>query len=172
MKDTEYQETEHPDRNEDAITGEPGSHPVGVGVGTTGGAAAGAAVGSIAGPVGTVVGAIAGGIAGAAGGKAVAEGVNPTEEDAYWRENHDRQGFADPEMDFERDYMPAYRMGYEGISRHRSTTWDEAEPKMESEWKQKRGESRLDWENAKHATRAGWHRVELALPGDADGDDR
>jgi hypothetical protein len=35
------------DRNEDPITGEPGSHPVGVGVGTAGGAAAGAAVGAV-----------------------------------------------------------------------------------------------------------------------------
>jgi hypothetical protein len=35
-----------------------------------------------------------------------------------------------------------------------------------------RGDSRLDWEEAKHAVRAGWHRVERALPGDADGDGR
>jgi hypothetical protein len=28
------------------------------------------------------------------------------------------------------------------------------------------------WDDAKHATRAAWHRVERAVPGDADGDGR
>lgn len=40
--------------NKDLITGEPGSHPVGTGVGASGGAVTGAAVGTmVAGPVGT-----------------------------------------------------------------------------------------------------------------------
>ena len=157
-----------PDRNEDPITGAAGSHPVGVGVGTAGGATAGAALGSVAGPVGTVVGAVVGGVAGAAAGKSVAESVNPTVEDTYWRENHRNQEWADDSYGFD-DYHPAYRMGYEGPARHR-TSWDDAEDKLEAEWEEFKGESRLNWEKAKHATKAGWHRVERALPGDADGD--
>ena len=40
--------------NKDLITGEPGSHPVGTGVGASGGAVTGAAVGTmVAGRVGT-----------------------------------------------------------------------------------------------------------------------
>jgi len=157
-------------RNEDPITGEPGSHPVGVGLGTAGGAAAGAAIGAVGGPVGAAIGAVVGGVAGAAAGKAGAEAVNPTEEDRYWRENHARQDYAGPN-DIYDDYEPAYRMGYEGPARY-GAVWDEAEPSLESEWEQRRGRSRLDWERAKHAVRAGWHHVERRLPGDADGDGR
>ena len=92
-------------RNEDLITGEPGSHPVGTGVGAAGGAVIGATVGTaIGGPIGTIIGAaigvIAGGLAGKAiaeeldptergaarvsAGKTVASAVNPTAEDSYW----------------------------------------------------------------------------------------
>jgi outer membrane lipoprotein SlyB len=68
--------------NRDPITGAPGAHPVGVGLGAAaGGIAAGAAVGTVAaGPVGTVVGAAVGAIAGGLGGKAVAEKLDPTVE--------------------------------------------------------------------------------------------
>jgi outer membrane lipoprotein SlyB len=66
--------------NLDPITGTPGAHPVGVGLGAAvGGIAVGAAAGTVAaGPVGTVVGAAVGAIAGGLGGKAVAEHFDPT----------------------------------------------------------------------------------------------
>ena len=52
------------DANRDPITGAPGSHPVGTGMGAAAGGAAGAAAGTIvAGPVGTVVGAVVGAVA-------------------------------------------------------------------------------------------------------------
>src|SRR3954452_19187752 len=64
-------------------------HPVGSGVGAAAGAATGAAVGTaVAGPVGALVGAAVGAIAGGLVGHGIAEGVNPTEEDAYWRDNY------------------------------------------------------------------------------------
>jgi len=165
---TQY-DRERADRNEDPITGEPGSHPVGVGVGTAGGVVTGAAVGAIGGPVGSLIGAVVGGIAGAAAGKSIAEGINPTE-DAYWRENHSSQSWADKGYSYD-DYEPAYRMGYNGQGRDKKG-WDDAEDKLESEWEETKGDSRLTWEKAKEATRAGWHGVERALPGDADGDGR
>ena len=43
------------DMNLDPISGAPGAHPVGVGLGGTGGAVAGAAIGSLLGPIGTLV---------------------------------------------------------------------------------------------------------------------
>ena len=84
------------DENRDPITGAPGSHPIGTGVGATGGGvagmAAGAAIGTAVAPgVGTVIGGVAGAVAGGVGGgyagKAAAEAVNPTDETAYWRDN-------------------------------------------------------------------------------------
>jgi phage tail tape-measure protein len=66
--------------NLDPITGTPGAHPVGVGLGAAvGGIAAGAAAGTVvAGPLGTVVGATVVAIVGGLGGKAVAEHFDPT----------------------------------------------------------------------------------------------
>src|SRR5438105_6879453 len=92
-RDNNTRRTDAPkDSNPDAITGAPGSHPVGTGIGAAAAGAAGAAIGSaipgvgtaVGGAIGTVVGAVAGGLA----GKGVAEAVNPTEEDAYWRNEY------------------------------------------------------------------------------------
>ena len=83
------------DANRDPITGTPGAHPVGTGLGATaGGAAGGAALGAagaaigaatgtvLGGPVGTAIGGaagiIAGALAGGGAGKIVAETANPT----------------------------------------------------------------------------------------------
>src|SRR3954471_9273816 len=83
------------DDNRDPLTGAPGAHPVGVGVGAAGGGATGAAIGTaVAGPVGTAVGAVIGAVAGGLAGKGVAESIDPTAEEAYWRENHRSQPFA------------------------------------------------------------------------------
>lgn len=55
VKNFKRDETREELRNKDAITGEPGSHPVGAGVGAAlGGAAAGDAAGLVGGPIGTV----------------------------------------------------------------------------------------------------------------------
>src|SRR4051812_49659317 len=67
------------DENRDPITGEPGAHPVGTGVGAAGAGAAGAAIGAAAGPAGSAVGAAAGAIIGGLGGKAAGEAMNPTD---------------------------------------------------------------------------------------------
>ena len=61
-------EAKHPD----PITGEPGAHPVGVGVGAIGAGLAGAAIGAIAGPLGALVGAAIGAVAGGIAGHEVA----------------------------------------------------------------------------------------------------
>src|SRR4051812_49012093 len=84
------------DANRDPLSGAPGAHPVGTGIGAAaGGIAAGAAVGSVAGPVGTLVGAAVGAVAGGLAGKGVAELVDPTAEDAYWRENYSSRPYVD-----------------------------------------------------------------------------
>lgn len=162
------------DANRDPITGTPGAHPVGTGVGATGGGAAGAAIGAaIGGPVGAAVGLAAGAVAGGLAGKGAAEAVNPTAEDAYWRERHAKEPYYDRSYTYE-DYSPAYHTGYMGYSQYGATgrTYDEAEADLRRDWERNRGKSRLDWERAKSASRAAWHRVERKLPGDADGDGR
>ena len=41
---------------------------------------------------------------------------------------------------------------------------------MRKDWENTRDASRLTWDKAKDATRDAWHRVERAMPGDADKD--
>lgn len=152
--------SDRPDANRDPITGAPGAHPVGVGLGAAaGGVAAGAAAGTLAaGPIGTVVGAAVGAVVGGLGGKAVAEHFDPTVEERYWRENHGRQPYHREGMEFD-DYAPAYRLGWEGRSRYANERFEDAESRLESDYNGMRGNSRLDWNDARHATRAAWDRT-------------
>ncbi len=145
--------------NHDPITGEPGAHPVGTGVGAVSGAAAGAALGGVVGgPVGAMIGAAVGGVAGGLAGKGVAESVNPTEEEAYWRESYASRPYAaDRSYD---ELGPAYQYGWEAWPKHRERGWSGAEGDLEQGWNQARGNSRLAWNEARHATRDAWDRLE------------
>jgi len=148
------------DANRDPITGTPGAHPVGTGVGAAGAGAAGAAIGTaIGGPIGGVVGAVAGAVAGGLAGKGAAEKVNPTREDAYWRQNYTTQTYVERTRPYD-DYAPAYRTGYEGYTRYSGKRFEQVEPDLQKEYEKGRGKSNLGWENAKHASRAAWERVE------------
>lgn len=156
--------------NRDPITGSPGAHPVGTGLGATGGALAGAAAGSLAGPAGTVIGLVAGAVVGGLGGKAVAEGVNPTQEDAYWRENYRKETYYDAGRSYD-DYGPAYEFGWTGRA-ERGTDFELVEPALASEWSTRRGSSKLDWADARPATRAAWERADETYYGkQANGSD-
>jgi uncharacterized protein (TIGR02284 family) len=148
---------ENPNLNLDPLTGAPGAHPVGTGVGAVGGAAAGAAVGMVGGPVGAAVGGVLGAVAGGLAGKGAAEGLNPTAEEAYWRdayksEPYYREGFAYDE------YAPAYRLGYNGRARY-SGEWVDVEPHFASDWSTANSGSSLAWPEARYATHAAWTRV-------------
>ena len=138
-----------------------------MGGGMMAGAAAGAAIG---GPVGVIVGGTAGAIVGALGGYAAVSAGDPQYD--YWRDNHVGQpGYVDG-YNYEDDYAPAYRLGYQGRERYAGRAWDQTEADLQRDWESVKGKSRLTWEQARAATRNAWHRVEQALPGDADGDGR
>lgn len=70
------------DTNPDPLTGQPGAHPLGTGVGAAGVGGVATVVGAaVAGPVGAVVGAVVGSVAGGLVGKGTAESLNPSSED-------------------------------------------------------------------------------------------
>ncbi|MDB5880525.1 MAG: hypothetical protein JWP43_403 [Ramlibacter sp.] len=146
------------DLNRDPITDEPGAHPVGTGVGATGGAVAGAAAGALGGPIGMAVGGVIGAVVGGLAGKAAAEAVNPTAEEAHWRENYDREPYYQKGRSFD-DYAPAYRLGVTSRTRYEGD-WEKAEPQLASEWESARGGSSLSWPDAQPASRAAWDRVD------------
>lgn len=170
------------DDNRDPITGAPGSHPVGTAGGAfAGGAAggvagaaiAGAAAGSAAGPAGTVIGATVGAVAGGLAGKAIAERINPSVENDYWRKNYSSRPYVASGTTYD-DYAPAYRMGYERYPDYHGRKFDDVEHEFSRDWDTVKGKSRLTWEQARNATRDAFHRVgetlERATPGDSDRD--
>ena len=145
--------------NRDPITGAPGAHPVGTGVGALlGGAAAGAAVGTVAGPVGTLIGAAAGAIAGGLAGKGVAESIDPTRESDHWRDNYSSRPYVAAGSSYD-DYGPAYGYGVSAYGEHPGRSFDDAESDLERGWGGARGASTLSWAHARHATRDAWQRV-------------
>lgn len=154
------------DLNADPITGEPGAHPVGTGVGAAGGAATGAAIGAVAGPIGAVVGGAIGAVVGGLAGKGAAEAINPTEEEAYWRETAPtttyygttRQQYSD--LDYDRDYQEAYRLGYQTRSEYdENTRFEDIEEELRLKWDKVKAQSRLTWAEARLAAHDAWNRI-------------
>ncbi|PZP99734.1 MAG: hypothetical protein DI587_09970 [Variovorax paradoxus] len=158
-------------RNLDPITEAPGAHPVGTGVGATGGGVAGAAIGAVGGPIGAAVGLVAGALVGGLAGKATAERINPTVEEAYWRESYTREPYYEAGRSFD-DYGPAYAYGW-GATTTYPGPFEEVEPALARDWDSRRGNSSLDWQQARPATRAAWDRVQApaASVGDYDRDE-
>ncbi len=162
---------DEPDANRDPISGKPGAHPVGTGLGASGGAAAGAAVGAaVGGPPGALVGGVVGAVAGGLAGKGAAESVNPTIEDAYWRDNYKSRPYASADA-YDR-WRPAYQFGWNSYSQHKGRKWDAVEPDLRRGWEKTEDSAKLGWDKAKDATRDAWHHVERAMPGDFDKDGR
>jgi hypothetical protein len=147
------------DENRDPITGAPGAHPIGVAAGAAAGGATGAAVGAVAGPAGAVVGAAVGAVAGGLAGKGVAEAIDPTREDAYWRDNYRSRPYYDASTPYDA-YQPAYRYGWESRAKYPARKFEDVETDLERGWDRAKGKSQLAWDRAKHATRDAWQRLD------------
>jgi hypothetical protein len=146
--------------NRDPITGEPGSHPVGTGLGSAGGAAAGAALGAaVGGPVGAVLGGVAGAVAGGAAGHAGGEALDPTVEVAYWKATYVTRPYYRKDRRFE-DLEPAYRYGWEQATASKAgQRFEDVESALERTWPTARRNSPYEWRDVRDATRDSWTRV-------------
>jgi phage tail tape-measure protein len=157
------------DLNADPITGEPGSHPIGTGVGAVGvgalgavagAAAAGATVGAVAGPLGALAGAAVGTIIGGIAGHAAGEKIDPTKEGAYWREVHRSAPYHHNDTVYEKDYRYAYQLGYDARAQHpKDTHFSQVEDQLHLDWERNKGDSALTWEEAKSAAKNAWDRL-------------
>lgn len=96
-------------------------------------------------------------------GRGIAEMLDPTAEEAYWRENYDTQPFYEKGYDYE-DYHPAYRAGWEGRCRFEGKRFEEVERDLEADYTRNRGESKLDWQKCRAAARAAWDRFDATDP--------
>ncbi len=151
------------DENPDAITGAPGSHPVGTGIGAAAAGVAGAAIGSIVPGVGTLIGgatgAVIGAVFGGLAGKGIAEAIDPTAEEAYWRNEHRNRPYFRDDYTFDEDYAPAYMYGYQTRANNPTTAYDKLnDDELRSGWESTKAKSRLKYEDAKHAMRDAWQR--------------
>jgi uncharacterized protein (TIGR02284 family) len=151
-------QAEERDLNLDPITDAPGAHPIGTGIGATSGGVAGAAIGAIGGPVGAAVGLVAGAVVGGLAGKSAAEGVNPTAEEAYWRDAYSGEPYYETGRTFD-DYAPAYSYGWSAWGVYPGT-FDQVESDLARDWAERKGASPLSWDQARPATRAAWDRVD------------
>lgn len=153
--------------NRDPISGAPGAHPVGVAVGATvggvaagiaSGAALGAVTGTAVGPIGTVIGAAVGAIAGGLAGKSIAEGMDPTVEQDYWRANYMQRPYFEAGRSYD-DYGPAYGVGAGAFSQNPGRSFDEVEPNLSRDWSVSKRNSTLDWASARQASQDAWNRL-------------
>jgi hypothetical protein len=103
--------------------------------------------------------------------KASTTTFDPMVEDTYWRDNYASRPYADQNVPYS-EYSPAYRYGWESYQRHHGRKFDDVETDLERGWDKVKGQSKLTWMKAKNAVRDAWHRIERALPGDADNDGR
>jgi hypothetical protein len=117
-----------------------------------------------AGPVGAAVGAIAGGVVGGLAGKAAAEQIDPTAEEAYWKEHYSNRPYYSEDVGYD-TYAPAYRFGWESASRHSGRNFDEVERDLRGDWEKSKHGTRLGWDKAKQAIRDAWERVKHPTTG-------
>ncbi len=163
---TFYEKQEAKLANRDPLTGTPGAHPVGVGLGATTGAATGAFFGTVTGgPVGMVIGAAVGGVIGGMAGKEAAENFTPTWNDTYWRNNLDLAPYYIPGTAYEH-YVPAYKYGIENAKAYAGLAWEEVEPKLAARWEEYKENSCLIWDEAWPAVKDAWDqtRARIANP--------
>lgn len=142
--------TEEPktDPRRDPISGAPGAHAMGTGVG--------AAASDLA-------------------GKGTSAAIEATAEQSQGHEDFSSRAYVEHEWNF-KDYSRAYRFGAAAYGRSKGRSFDDAEPALKRNWERAKGNSDLPWEHAKYASREAWQRgsdsLERACLGDPECDEK
>jgi len=89
-------------------------------------------------------------------------------EEAYWREQHPKQPYADKKVPYDQ-YAPAYRTGYEGFHKYPGKKYEEIEDDLALDYERNQAGAALPWDHARHAVRAAWAKVSQDIgPRDPD----
>ena len=97
-----------------------------------------------------------------------ARDIDWNQEDAYWREQHQKQSYADKSCSYE-DYAPAYRVGVEGAGKYGDKSYDEVEESLATDYEHAEPGSSLPWDTVRPAVRAAWDRLSgVTTPRDSD----
>jgi uncharacterized protein (TIGR02271 family) len=115
-------------------------------------------VGVGAAAAGAGAGAAGSGSGGPAGPGAGAAVIDPTAEDAYWREHYRSRPYVEKNADYE-SYRLAYRYGVEAHGKTEGRPFEEVESKLKRGWARARGESKLAWDKARDAVRDAYERT-------------
>ena len=99
------------------------------------------------------------------------ETIDAAREDQYWRANYRSRPYVSQGESYD-VYRPAYQYGWEAYGHSDGRSFDEAEVDLRRDLEARESVGAMSWERAKQAVRDAWHRVEEALPGDADDDGR
>jgi len=92
----------------------------------------------------------------------------PTKEEAYWREHHAAQPYADKNLSYEQ-YAPAYRVGHEAAKKYAGKRFEEIEDDVALDYEKNRIGSALPWDRARPATKAAWDKLSgVVAPRDPD----
>ncbi len=158
VKKRESTDLEKKLRNEDPLSGEAGSHPVGTGLGAAlGGAVAGAVTGTVAGPIGTLLGTAVGAVVGGLGGKSIAEEYDPTQEVEFWRSEYTNRPYYEKHRAFD-EYEPAYQAGMDAYDPASPVDFADREMVAREHWEASR-DSTLEWDKARYAAEDAYTRI-------------
>ena len=146
------------DRNPDPITGAPGSHPTGVGIGSASGAATGAALGSIGGPIGAIIGGVAGAVVGGYTGKAAGEWNDPTEDESYWRNNYTDRPYVKKGDTYD-TYADSYRYGSTAARAYPDRPFVEVEDDVRTDYANHPAAATTPYESARPAIEDAYTRA-------------
>ena len=88
----------------------------------------------------------------------LSERIDPAAEDRYWREHFRSRPYVSQDCDYTL-LRPAFRFGWESRIRYFDRTWEEAEPRLQRDWR-RRHEGTLPWAQARLSARDAWERVD------------
>ena len=81
-----------------------------------------------------------------------------TKEEAYWREHHAAQPYANKNLPYEH-YAPAYRTGYEGALKYTGKKFEDIEDELVLDYEKSAPSAPLPWDHARHAVHAAWTKL-------------
>ena len=76
----------------------------------------------------------------------------------WWQENFSTRPYVTADRRFE-DYEPAYRFGYQSLSRYHGRRWKQVEPSLRNDWDHFEGRGDSTWESVKDAVRDAWENI-------------
>jgi hypothetical protein len=88
-------------------------------------------------------------------------GTDWKKEEAYWREQHGNQPYADKSRSYD-DYAKAYRIGVEAAEKYTGKDYDEIEDSLASDYERAQPGSALPWDMARPAVKAAWEKLVIS----------